>query len=138
MNNEVRSDSIWIRREGNKILVDASHYFNDHPFSPELVLVLTGESEIEVDPEWKARVEQIRAHQQLWYDLIRKMDLGAVLSRLLYRATPPRFIGDTTGMIQYLHAIAAGEIKVEGVGKWSRDALSRSLQRTFPQGTVGV
>jgi hypothetical protein len=134
MGNEVRYGSIWIRREGNKILVDASHYFTEHPFSPELVLVLNGDSGIEIDPEWKAKVEQIRAHRQLWYDLIRKMDPGAVLAQLLYRATPPRFIGDTAGMIQYLHAIADGEIKIEGVGKWSRDALSRSLQRTFPQG----
>ncbi len=104
MGNEVRSDSIWIRREGNKILVDASHYFKEHPFSPELVLILTGESGIEIDPEWKAKVEQIRTHRQLWYDLIRKMDLGMMLARLLYRATPPRFIGDTTGMIHSPYA----------------------------------
>jgi hypothetical protein len=136
MGNEVKADSIWIRREGNQILVDASHYFNDHPFSPELVLVLSGESGIEIDPEWKAKVEQIRAHRQLWYDLIRKMDPGAFLSRLLYRATPPRFIGDTTGMIQYLHAIADGEVKIEGVGKKSRELLSRSFKEAFPKGTA--
>ena len=132
MDREITQGFLWVRREGDRILIDSRHLEDDEPLTPTLVFLLTEEGGLTVDPEWEQKIEARNAHIRRWRDLVAQLNLGSLLSRHLRNALPPYFVDDSHDMVNYLWAISSGEIKVEGLGKRGRELIYEALVLVIP------
>ena len=133
MTDEIRYGTVAVRREGKRIFIDSGNYDEEDPLRPDVVVVLTDDGGISLDPEWKRDLDSKIAHAKVWQRLLDKLDLSHLMYDKLVDVRPPRFISEESMMIEYLRAIASGDVLVREFGKTSRNLLAQSLGLTFPE-----
>jgi hypothetical protein len=115
---EIRYDRYVVRRQGDVLSIASAH------FDPILVITLTPSGGIEINREWLEGIQAEEERRARWFSLLDS--LGVRELRPLCRARPPAFVPEDK-MLDYLQAIANGEIAINCFGEKSRGILTQAL-----------
>ncbi len=135
MGNEAWFDNIWwARREGNRIWIGKSYERRADLSEAVLVLALTEEGGLTLDPKWeKLHLSEI-AHERMWAATLRKLTLPVTLESKLIDPPPLCLFSEQIGMSEYLRKVARGELHSPSLGEEERELLTKALDANFPEG----
>ncbi len=132
MDDEIQFGKVWVRRQGNKILIDPAHLGPTDPFRIGLAITLTEDQGIALDPDWERERMEWEAHVRAWRELVERLNLSSRMEMRLDRNRPPLNVADEAAMIAYLRTMAAGD-DVSSLSSLEKYHLTEALEQTFPE-----
>lgn len=127
-------DNFWARREGNRIWIGKSYDHRASYSEATLVLWLTEEGGLTVDPKWAKVRSSETAHERAWLGMLRRLMLPVTLQSKLLEPPPFCLFSEEPGMLEYLYRIAKDELHSAHLDEAERDLLTQALTANFPEG----
>ena len=135
MGKEAWFDNLWwARREGDRICIGKSYEHKVDLTEAVLVLALTEDGGLTLDPKWeKLRLAEI-AHDRTWQATLHRLMLPIVLQSKLSEPPPLCLFSEQAGMLEYLRKVARDELYSPSLDKDERQLLTWALDENFPEG----
>lgn len=135
MADEVWFDNLWWAcRNGNRICIGKSYEQKADPTEAILVLALTDDGGLGLDPKWERLRRAEIVHQRMWWATLRKLALPVVLEARLSEPPPLCLFSEQVGMLEYLRKVARGQLYSSTLEKEERELLTQALDMNFPEG----
>ncbi len=135
MGKEAWFDNLWwARREGDRICIGKSYERKVDLTEAVLVLALTEDGGLALDPKWEhLRLAEI-AHDRTWWAMLQRLMLPVVLQSKLSDPPPLCLFPEERGMLEYLRKVARDELYSPTLEDEERQFLTQALDTRFPEG----